>query len=65
MHHVVLVAIAFTFRQLERARAPDARPTLPLVRSWIRQIMGLLYLLHTRQLLRTLDTFRSDPPLRR
>jgi SRSO17 transposase len=64
-HHVVLTAVAFTFLQLERARATEGpRPTLPIVRGWIREIMGLLYLLHNRQLLRTLDSFRRNPPLR-
>jgi len=65
-HHVVLTAVAFTFLQLERARAAGAvRPTLPIVRGWVREIMGLLYVIHNRQLLRTLDSFRRNPPLRR
>jgi SRSO17 transposase len=65
-HHVVLTAVAFTFLQLERARTNDTKiPTLPIVRGWIREIMGLLYLIHNRQLLRTLDSFRRNPPLRR
>ena len=65
-HHVVLTAVAFTFLQLERGRA-DAplRPTLPVVRGWVREIMGLLYLIHNRTLLHTLDSFRRNPPLRR
>ena len=34
-HHVVLTAVAFTFLQIERARAPDGpRPTMPVVRGW-------------------------------
>lgn len=65
-HHVVLTAVAFTFLQLERGRA-DAplRPTLPVVRGWVREIMGLLYIIHTRRLLHMLDDFRRNPPLRR
>jgi SRSO17 transposase len=65
-HHVVLTALAFTFLQIERGRVPDApRPTLPVVRGWVREIMGLLYVLHTRRLLQMLDSFRRSPPLRR
>jgi len=65
-HHVVLTAIAFTFLQLERGRADTAlRPTLPVVRGWVREIMGLLYVIHNRTLLHTLDSFRRNPPLRR
>jgi SRSO17 transposase len=65
-HHVVLTAVAFTFLQLERARAAgDVRPTLPVIRDWVREIMGLLYVVHNRQLLRTLESFRRNPPLRR
>jgi SRSO17 transposase len=65
-HHVVLTAIAFTFLQLERGRSAGARrPTLPVVRGWIREIMGLLYVIHNRTLLHTLDSFRRNPPLRR
>ena len=48
-HHVVLTAIAFAFLQLERGRADAARqPTLPVVRGWVREIMGLLYVIHNR-----------------
>lgn len=66
VHHVVLTAIAFTFLQLERARdGARPRPTLPVVRDWIREIMGLLYVIHNRQLLRTLHSFERNPPLRR
>jgi SRSO17 transposase len=65
-HHVVLTAVAFTFLQIERARATDGpRPTLPVVRCWVREIMGLLYVLHNRRLLHMLDSFRRHPPLRR
>jgi SRSO17 transposase len=65
-HHVVLTAVAFTFLQIERARATDGpRPTLPVVRGWIREIMGLLYVLHSRRLLHMLDSFRRHAPIRR
>jgi SRSO17 transposase len=65
-HHVVLTAVAFTFLQLERARTgTPLRPTLPVVRGWVREIMGLLYVIHHRTLLHTLDSFRRNPPLRR
>ena len=65
-HHVVLTAVAFTFLQIERARATDEpRPTLPVIRGWVREIMGLLYLLHNRRLLSMFDSFRRNPPLRR
>jgi len=65
-HHVVLTAVAFTFLQLERARPAAAlRPTLPVVRGWVREIMGLLYVIHNRTLLHMLDDFRRNPPLRR
>ena len=65
-HHVVLTAVAFTFLQIERGRATiEARPTLPVVRGWVREIMGLLYVLHNRRLLHMLDSFRRNAPLRR
>jgi SRSO17 transposase len=65
-HHVVLTAVAFTFLQLERGRDDaDGRPTLPVVRGWVREIMGLLYVIHNRQLLHMLDSFRRNAPLRR
>jgi len=66
-HHVVLTAVAFTFLQLERGRAPTiaVRPSLPTVRGWVREIFGLLFVLHNRRLLGMLDSFRRDPPLRR
>lgn len=65
-HHVVLTAVAFTFLQLERGRPAAAlRPTLPVVRGWVREIMGLLYVIHNRRLLHMLDDFRRNPPLRR
>jgi hypothetical protein len=61
----------FNFQQLsghplERGRVTDGpRPTLPVVRGWVREIMGLLYVLHNRRLLGMLDSFRRHPPLRR
>lgn len=66
-HHVVLTAVAFTFLQLERTRntAGTPRPTLPTVRAWVREIFGLLYVIHNRRLLGMLDSFRRNPPLRR
>jgi SRSO17 transposase len=66
MHHVVLTAVAFTFLQIERGRPTDGpRPTLPIVRGWVREIMGLLYVIHNRRLLHMLDSFRRNAPLRR
>jgi SRSO17 transposase len=65
-HHVALTAVALTFLQLERGRATrDPRPTLPVVRGWVREIMALLYVIHNRRLLRMLDSFRRNAPLRR
>ena len=64
-HHVVLTAVAFTFLQLERGRPDGPRPTLPTVRGWVREIMGLLYVIHNRRLLGMLDSFRRNAPLRR
>ena len=65
-HHVVLTAVAFTFLQIERGRAVvGPRPTLPVVRGWVREIMGLLYVIHNRRLLFMLDSFRRNSPLRR
>src|SRR6266705_1515946 len=38
-HHVVLTAVAFTFLQIERARATDGpRPTIPVDSSWIGSV---------------------------
>lgn len=65
-HHVVLTAVAFTFLQIERgATMNPPRPTLPVVRGWVRELMGLLYVLHNRRLLHMLDSFRRNAPLRR
>lgn len=65
-HHVVLTAIAFTFLQIERRRDPaGARPTLPTVRFWVREIMGWLYIINNRRALNIIDSFRRNPPLRR
>ncbi len=66
MHHVVLTAVAFTFLQIERGHVTvEPRPTLPVVRGWVREIMGLLYVVHNRRLLLMLDSFRRNAPLRR
>lgn len=65
-HHTVLTAIAFTFLQLERQRATDEpRPTLPVVRRWVREIIAVLYVVHTRHLLHLIASFQRNPPLRR
>ncbi|HET8986125.1 MAG TPA: transposase, partial [Trueperaceae bacterium] len=62
-HHAVLVALAYTFLQTERIRAPDRDiPTLPTVRLWVREIFGLLYVIHTPRLLAMLDGLRRNPP---
>ena len=51
---------------LERARQPDAPPpTLPVVRGWMREVLGLLYNPHHRRLLGMLDGFRRTRPQRR
>lgn len=65
MHHTVLTAVAFTFLQLERAHATTPRPTLPTVRFWVREIMGLLYVVNNRRLLTMMASFQRNPPLRR
>ena len=65
-HHAVLTALAFTFLQLERQRGADGpRPTLPTVRLWVREIMGVLYIINTRKVLNLIESFRRNPPLRR
>jgi len=65
-HHVVLTAIAFTFLQVERQRDVNgARPTLPTVRLWVREIMGVLYIINTQRVLNLIESFRRNPPLRR
>jgi len=65
-HHTVLTAVAFTFLQLERRRAPDQpRPTLPTVRAWMRQIAAILYFVGDDQLFNLALSFRRNPPLRR
>ena len=65
-HHAVLTAMAFTFLQVERQRdAAAARPTLPTVRFWVREIMAVLYIVNTRKVLNLIDSFRRNPPLRR
>lgn len=65
-HHTVLTAIAFTFLQVERLRAVDTlRPTLPIVRVWVREIMSVLYVVNNRNLLNLIASFQRNPPLRR
>jgi SRSO17 transposase len=65
-HHTVLTAVAFTFLQLERRRAPEeTRPTLPVVRWWVREIMAVLYVVSNRKLLNLMASFQRNPPLRR
>lgn len=66
-HHTVLAAVAFTFLQIERRRSDtDApRPTLPHVRTWVREVTAVLYIIHNRKVLNLIDNFRRDPPLRR
>ncbi len=68
-HHVVLTAVAFTFLQIERARWTEGpRPTLPVVRGWVREIMDLLYVLHNRRCgtlrkpARLASPLQADPP---
>ena len=64
-HHVVLTAIGFTVVRLERQRNGNgARPTLPTVRRWVREIMGMLYIINTKRVLDLVDSFRRNPPLR-
>jgi SRSO17 transposase len=65
-HHTVLTAVAFTFLQLERRRAPaERRPTLPVVRWWVREIIAVLYVVSNRKLLNLMASFHRNPPLRR
>lgn len=65
-HHAVLTAIAFTFLQMERARAStDPCPTLPQVRAWLRDVVAILYLLGNRKLFNLMISFVRNPPLRR
>ena len=65
-HHAVLTAIAFTFLQMERARASTGPyPTLPQVRTWLRDVVAILYLLGNRKLFNLMVSFVRNPPLRR
>ena len=65
-HHIVLTAVAFTFLQLARRRAPDETcPTLPVVRSWVREVMAVLFVVSHRKLLNLMASFQRNPPLRR
>lgn len=66
-HHTVLAAVAFTFLQIERGRpaAHAPRPTLPHVRTWVREVTAVLFIIHNRKVLNLIDNFRRNPPLRR
>lgn len=65
-HHAVLTAMAFTFLQFERSRSSsDPRPTLPQVRSWLRDVVAILYLFGNRKLFNLMVSFIRNPPLRR
>jgi len=65
-HHAVLTAMAFMFLQVERSRSfTDPRPTLPQVRSWLRDVVAILYLLGNRKLFNLMVSFVRNPPLRR
>jgi SRSO17 transposase len=66
-HHTVLAAVAFTFLQIERGRTDDdaPRPTLPHVRTWVREVTAILFIIHNRKLLTLIENFQRDPPLRR
>jgi SRSO17 transposase len=65
-HHTVLTAIAFSFLQLERHRSrDDVRPTLPVVRLWVREIIAVLYVISNRKLMNLMVSFQRNPPLRR
>jgi hypothetical protein len=35
------------------------------VRGWVREVLGLLYILHNRRLLCMVDSFRRNAPQRR
>lgn len=58
-------AVAFAFLQRGRVAALTPRPGRPIAREWIREIFGLLYVIHSRRLLGMLDSFGRNPPLRR
>jgi SRSO17 transposase len=61
-HHVVIAALAFTFVELERRRGTTPIPTFPQIRSWMREIVGMLYLVETPRLLKLAMSFLRDPP---
>jgi hypothetical protein len=64
-HHAVLAAMTFTFVQLERLRdATAVLPTFPEIRDFVRDIMGMLYILERPGLLNTMISFQRNPPLR-
>jgi len=65
-HHMVLTAAAFAFLQFERCRSSQApRPTLPVVRAWMREIVALQYFAGNQQLFNLAVSFNRNPPLRR
>ena len=65
-HHVALTVMAFTFLQRERMRAPETPlPTLPDVRTWMREIMAVLYVVSQPRLVDLIASFQRNPPLRR
>jgi hypothetical protein len=65
-HHVVLTAMAFTFLQLERTRSTETPlPTLPAVRTWLREIMAVLYVISQPRWMNLIVSFQRNPPLRR
>ncbi len=66
--HTVLTAIAFTFLQHERMRAPSPTILVPPCRpsdSGCARSSRWLYVIHDRNLMNLLVSFQRDPPLRR
>jgi len=61
-HHVVIAALTFTFVNLERQRGTMPPPTFSHVRSWLREIVAMLYLVETPRLLKLAIAFQRDPP---
>jgi len=65
-HHAVLTAMAFTFLQFERSRSSTMpKLTLPQVRSRLRDVVAILYLLGNRMLVNLMVSFLRNPPARR
>jgi SRSO17 transposase len=64
-HHAVLSAMAFTFLQFERSRSSiDPRPTVPQMRSWLRDVVAILYVFGNRQLVNLMVSFLPNPAVR-